>query len=158
MKFFSATAAMMLAASAFSAFAEATHTRRLEFSKGKTHSMVVGHVAGSDTVVYKLNARAGQMLKVSMEADKGSADFNIYIPGRGPGDAALFTSATGGRTYTGQLDKTGDHIITVFLNGIAPAGRTAARAACLRRVRASAASGASDSASRAALSSVMIKA
>jgi hypothetical protein len=116
MRFHSAIAALLIATSATSALADATHTKRLEFSKGKTHAMVVGHVAGSDTVIYKLNARAGQMLKVSMEADKGSADFNIYIPGRGPGDAALFTSATGGRTYTGQLYKNGDHIIAVFLN------------------------------------------
>ncbi|MFN0128698.1 MAG: hypothetical protein ACKV19_18665 [Verrucomicrobiales bacterium] len=116
MKFFSATVGIMLAASAISAHAEATHTNRLAFPKGRSQTMAAGHVTGRDTIVYKLNAKAGQMLKVSMETDKESADFNIYIPGRGPGDAALFTSATGGRSYTGQLYKTGDHSITVFLN------------------------------------------
>jgi hypothetical protein len=67
-------------------------------------------------VLYKLNAKNGQFLKASLTTDNESADFNIYIPGRGPGDEALFTSATGGREYLGQLYKTGDHSITVFLN------------------------------------------
>ena len=111
-----AAAAIVLAATASSSFAEESHTKRIEFPKGKSHTMVAGHVTGSSTIVYKLNAKEGQFLKLSMETDKSSADFNIYIPGRGPGDEALFTSATGGRSYTGQLYKTGDHTITVFLN------------------------------------------
>lgn len=35
---------------------------------------------------------------------------------RGPGDEALFNSLSGGRDYLGQLYKTGDHTIDVFLN------------------------------------------
>lgn len=109
-------AATVLMAAAFPAFADEVRSERIQFPKGKSQTTVTGKITGGDSVVYKLNAKEGQFLKVSMETDKESADFNIYIPGRGPGDEALFTSATGGRAYTGQLYKTGDHSISVFLN------------------------------------------
>lgn len=104
------------AALSFAAIAGETHTHRIGFAAGKSSATITGKVSGRDTVLYKLNARDGQFLKVSMKPDNESADFNIYIPGRGPGDEALFISATGGRDYTGQLYKNGDHSITVFLN------------------------------------------
>jgi hypothetical protein len=42
-----------------------------------------------------------RFFRASLRPDSQSADFNIYIPGLGPGDEALFTSATGGREYVG---------------------------------------------------------
>lgn len=116
MNFFPLAAALVLTVSAISSLAEEAHSKRIEFPKGKSHTMVTGDVVGRGTAVYTVKAKAGQFLKLSMETDKSSADFNVYIPGRGPGDEALFTSATGGRSFTGKLDKTGDHTITVFLN------------------------------------------
>jgi len=96
--------------------ADDTKTERIQFPKGKSHTTVTGKITGNESIVYKLNAKDGQFLNVSMETDKESADFNIYIPGRGPGDEALFASAQASRSYTGQLYKTGDHSISVFLN------------------------------------------
>ncbi len=96
--------------------ADETKTTRIQFPKGKTQTTVTGKITGNESIVYKLNAKDGQFLKVTMETDKESADFNIYIPGRGPGDEALFASAQASRSYTGQLYKTGDHSISVFLN------------------------------------------
>lgn len=78
--------------------------------------MVTGKISGYDEIVYELGARKGQFLTVSLRPDNQSADFNLYIPGRGPGDEALFSSATGGREYTGQLFEDGVHSISVFLN------------------------------------------
>ncbi len=91
---------------------------RVQFKPGTDSTTIRGTVKGDDFVVYKLNARDGQFLTVSMTTDNESSDFNIYIPGRGPGDEALFASAqsSAGRQYTGQLYKTGDHSISVFLN------------------------------------------
>ena len=96
--------------------ADQTTTHRVQFEKGKSSATLTGKVSGRDTVLYKLNAKNGQFLKVSFKPDNESADYNIYIPGRGPGDEALHISATGGRDYLGQLYKTGDHTISVFLN------------------------------------------
>lgn len=91
---------------------------RVQFKPETDSTTIRGTVKGDDFVVYKLNARDGQFLTVSMTTDNESSDFNIYIPGRGPGDEALFASAqsSAGRQYTGQLYKTGDHSISVFLN------------------------------------------
>lgn len=84
-------------ASALPASADETRTEVVKFEAGKSSAVISGKVTGRDSVVYKLNARDGQFLKVSLRPDKESADFNVYIPGRKPGDEALFTSATGGR-------------------------------------------------------------
>lgn len=91
---------------------------RVQFKPGTDSATIRGTVKGDDYAVFKLNARDGQFLTVSMTTDNESSDFNIYIPGRGPGDEALFASAmsTNGSQYTGQLYKTGDHSISVFLN------------------------------------------
>jgi hypothetical protein len=94
---------------------EKNHTHRIQFDAGKSSATVTGKVSGHDDVLYKLNAKEGQFLKVSLKPDNKSANFNIYIPGRGPGDEALFTSDVGGLDYTGQLYKTGDHTIAVYL-------------------------------------------
>ncbi len=58
MKFFRFFAAILLAASADPSFARETHTKRIEFPKGNSHTMVTGHVAGTDFVSHKLNARS----------------------------------------------------------------------------------------------------
>ena len=98
------------------AAADETRTEVVKFERGKSSAVITGKITGHESVIYKLNAKDGQYLMVSLRPDNQSADFNIYIPGRNPGDEALFTSATGGREYLGQLDKTGDHSISVFLN------------------------------------------
>jgi hypothetical protein len=98
--------------------ADETRTERVKFEAGKTSGVISSKITGRESVVYKLNARDGQFLDVRLESDNESTDFNIYIPGRGPGDEALFASAMGdgSRHYLGQLYKTGDHSISVFMN------------------------------------------
>lgn len=99
------------------ASAEEARAEVVKFEKGKSSTVISGKIAGRESVVYRLNAGDGQWLKVSLVTDSESLDFNIYIPGRGPGDEALFASAMAeGRQYLGQLYKTGDHSISVFLN------------------------------------------
>lgn len=98
------------------ASADETRTKVVKFERGRSSTVITDKITGHESVVFKLNARDKQFLKISLRPDNQSADFNIYIPGRGPGDEALFTSTTGGREYTGQLYKTGDHSISVFLN------------------------------------------
>ena len=88
---------------------------RVKFQPGADHATVASVVKGRGEVLYKLDARSGQFLTVDLKPENPSANYNIYIPGRGPGDEALFTSATGGNHYTGQLYKDGDHTISVFL-------------------------------------------
>jgi hypothetical protein len=98
------------------ALADQTTTHRVQFAAGKSSTTLTGKVSGRETVLYKINAKNGQFLNVTFKPDKESAGYNIYIPGRGPGDEALHISEAGGRDYLGSLYKTGDHTISVFLN------------------------------------------
>jgi len=98
------------------ALAEEGASQRIQFERGASQATVSGKLSGREDVVYKLNARDGQFLQVRMLPGVKGADFNIYIPGRGPGEEALYSSSTGGREYLGQLYKTGEHSIMVFQN------------------------------------------
>lgn len=89
---------------------------RVQFQPGTDSAEIADKISGGESVLYKLNAKDGQFLSVSLRPDNLSANYNIYIPGRGPGDEALFVSAVGGHEYVGQLYKTGDHTVSVFLN------------------------------------------
>lgn len=91
-------------------------TKRIEFERGKSEAIVSGKISGRDDVLYKLNARDGQFLLVEMLPGVKGADFNIFIPSRGPGEEALYNSSTGGRKYLGQLYKSGNHSILVYQN------------------------------------------
>ena len=109
-------AALVFPLLAGSVLADKAATERIQFESGRSEQIVSGKITGRDSVLYKLNARDGQWLEVRMLPGVKGADFNIYIPGRGPGDEALFNSLTGDRKYVGQLYKTGDHSIDLFLN------------------------------------------
>lgn len=98
-----------------SSFAEETRTETVTFAKGYDSAVVTGKITAEESVLYELNAREGQFLTVSLRPDNKSANFNIYIPGKGPGEDALFASAAGGTEYTGQLYKSGVHTVSVFL-------------------------------------------
>lgn len=99
-----------------SVVADEVRTERVQFARGSDHAKLSGRITGRDSIVYKLGARDGQFLKVLFRSANNSANFNIYVPGKGPGDEALYVSDTGGRSYYGQLYKDGDHSISVFLN------------------------------------------
>jgi hypothetical protein len=121
-----AAAAAIALAAPVAVQASDAKTVRVQFNPGATGTIVSGQITGDEYVLYKLGAREGQFLSVYLNTDNESADYNIYIPGRGPGDEALFTSAEGGREYRGQLYVTGDHTVSVFLNrNAARQGQTA---------------------------------
>lgn len=99
------------------ALASDARTEHVKFPHGSTNTSISDRIQGNEYVVYKLRAKNGQFLKVSLEPDNQNTDFNIYIPGRGPGDEALYNSEMGGkREYYGQLYKDGEHSISVFQN------------------------------------------
>ena len=88
-------------------------THQVHFDKGTTGTTVKGHVKGYDTVNYKLGAKADQSMRVSLESRK--AYFNIFEPGKGAGDGAMFISSRDGASYVGTLPKNGTYTIQVFL-------------------------------------------
>ena len=107
------TAAVGLALLAIPAMAkDAVLTKQVHFDKGTTGTTAKGHVKGHDTVLYKLGAKAGQSMNVSIKS--GQAHFNVYAPGKSQGDAAIFVGEPG-IPYTGTLPANGTYTISVYL-------------------------------------------
>jgi len=52
-------------------------------------------------------------MRVSLESKK--ANMNIFEPGTGPGDTAIYRGSVEGRNYTGTSAKSGTYTIQVFL-------------------------------------------
>ena len=88
-------------------------THQVHFDKSTTGTTLKGHVKGYDTVNYKLGAKEGQSMRVSLESKK--AFINIFEPGKGPGDGAIFIGSSAGESYVGTLAKSGTYTIQVYL-------------------------------------------
>ena len=88
-------------------------THQVHFAKGTTGSTIKGHVKGYDIVNYKLGAKAGQSMHVSLRSKK--AFMNIFEPGKGAGDGAMFGGSTEGGKYRGVQPESGTYTIQVFL-------------------------------------------
>ena len=88
-------------------------THQVHFDKGTTGSTVKGQVKGYDTVNYTLGAKEGQTMRISLESKK--AYINIFEPGKGVGDTAMFIGSIKGQSYTGNLAKSGTYTIQVYL-------------------------------------------
>jgi membrane-bound inhibitor of C-type lysozyme len=88
-------------------------TERVQFRPGTTSSTVQGSVTGYAGVDYVLNARAGQVMNVSMASDNSSNYFNILPPGST--DEAMFVGSSQGNQFEGELPASGDYKIRVYL-------------------------------------------
>ena len=87
-------------------------THQVHFDKGTNGTTVKGSVKGYDSVLYKLAAKAGQSMRVSI--DSKHANFNLYAPGKGLGDQAIFVGEPT-IPYTGVLPTDGTYTIAVYL-------------------------------------------
>ena len=87
-------------------------THQVHFKKGTNGATMKASVKGYDTVQYKLGAKAGQKMHVSI--DSKHANFNVYAPGKGLGDQGLFMGEPG-IPYNGVLPQSGIYTIAVYL-------------------------------------------
>ena len=87
-------------------------THQVHFDKGKSGTTVKGSVKGYDSVLYTLGAKAGQTMQVSI--DSKHANFNVYAPGKGLGDEAIFVGEPT-IPYKGVLSQNGTYTIAVYL-------------------------------------------
>ncbi|MFC6632122.1 DNA breaking-rejoining protein [Microbulbifer taiwanensis] len=74
-----------------------------------------GTIRGNDTATYRLGATAGQHLHVLLQTDNASNYFNIYAPGKDPGEEALFTGSVDGNSYSAIVPADGLYTVQVFL-------------------------------------------
>jgi hypothetical protein len=113
--------------------AQDIRTERVSFPAGASGTAIKGNITGRESVSYVLGASAGQTMSVRLSSVNTSAYFNVYAPGRGPGDEALAVSEITGplvpamNRFEGVLPASGDYTVSVYLyRNAARAGETAA--------------------------------
>lgn len=97
------------------AWADESRTETLRFAKGATGTSVTGNITGYNSVNYKVTAKAGQQMEVKLSTGHTATYFNVYAPGSGPGDAAIFIGSTSGNHFTATLPANGTYTIQVFM-------------------------------------------
>jgi hypothetical protein len=85
----------------------------IQFAKGASSATVKGSLKGDKTIDYKLRARAGQTMTVSLKTSNGANYFNVLPPGSQ--DAAIFVGSTSGNDWTGPLEADGEYTVRVYL-------------------------------------------
>lgn len=88
---------------------------QVTFPHGTSGTSIKSSLIGYQGVNYTLNAKAGQSMTVKLKSSNLSNYFNIYAPGKGPGDDAMFIGDISGNSYSGILPSTGTYTIQVFL-------------------------------------------
>ena len=124
MKTLLAAAALALVAFAAESFGQAgIREETIRFGPGESRATVKGSIKGSQTVDYRLRARAGQTMTVALRTTNASAYFNVLPPAS---DEALFVGSTSGTRFAGALPGDGDYTIRVYLmRNAAPRNETA---------------------------------
>jgi hypothetical protein len=91
---------------------------RISFAAGASSATVKGSISGDKIVDYKLGAKAGQTMSVTLKTSNPSSYFNVLPPGS---ESAVFIGSTSGNEWTGTLAADGEYTVRVYLM------RTAAR-------------------------------
>jgi hypothetical protein len=90
----------------------AIRTQTVQFAKGATSAQLRGSIKGDASVDYKIDARAGQTLAITMKPSNASSYFNINPPGS---DIAMFVGSTSGAAATMVLPDDGVYVVRVYL-------------------------------------------
>jgi hypothetical protein len=96
-------------------------TEEVRFPAGASGTTIKGTITGRESVSYVLGAKARQTMTVALDSANTSIYFNVYAPGKGPGDEALAVSEITGpmvpdmNRFEGVLPADGNYIISVYL-------------------------------------------
>ncbi|HUM91942.1 MAG TPA: hypothetical protein PLM32_11285, partial [Candidatus Competibacter sp.] len=86
---------------------------RVQFPRGASSTTLQGTIQGQEIIAYKLGARAGQRMTVTLTTDNAGNYFNLLAPGET--DVAFFVGSTEGNRFEGNLAKSGEQTIRVYL-------------------------------------------
>lgn len=105
-----------------SAFAQNdVRTEQVRFAAGTSGTTINDTIQGYESVLYRIGAEAGQRMKVRLEPSNTATYFNVYAPGRGPGDEALVNSQFVGpmtpdlNIFDGVLPISGEYTVSVYM-------------------------------------------
>lgn len=71
-------------------------------------------ITADESVMYRLRPKEGQNLRVRLTPDNNHTDFIVYAPGKWPGEVLHDSETTGTYEYSGRVNKTGPHAVSVF--------------------------------------------
>ena len=97
------------------AMSDEVRTETLQFAKGATGTSVSDNITGYNAIHYKVTARAGQRMAVQLSTRHLATYFNVFAPGTGPGDAAIFIGSTKGDRFVTTLKESGTYTIQVYM-------------------------------------------
>lgn len=96
-----------------SSFAETPiQVKPVHFTKETSSATMQGSIKGYQIIDYKLNARSGQSMEVSLKTNNNANYFNVLPPGS---EIALFVGSTSGNQWKGTLPADGDYVVRVYL-------------------------------------------
>jgi hypothetical protein len=93
--------------------ADGIESRPLQFAKGTSSATVKGSLKGDKTIDYKVRAKAGQSMSVTLKTSNAANYFNVLPPDSK--DVAIFIGSTGGSEWSGPLPADGEYTIRVYL-------------------------------------------
>lgn len=89
-------------------------TRKISFPAGSNSTTIKSTIKGEQTIDYKVNAREGQEMQVSLKTSNNANYFNILAPGSV--DEAIFIGSNEStNSFGGTLSVSGDYTIRVYL-------------------------------------------
>jgi hypothetical protein len=120
---FALGAAMALAAAGAGA---AQQSVPVTFARGQSAATLNGTLKGDQDRNYTIDARAGQTLTVTLKAQRGSAEMNVWAPGN---DTAISLGASDPYRFSTVLPTTGRYRVQVYqMRAAARRGATASYA------------------------------
>jgi len=105
--------ALALAVAGASLAADGIQSKPLHFAKGANSATVKGSIQGQQTIDYKLRAKAGQTMKVSLKSGNPGLAFNVLPPGSK--DVAI-EGAIGLQDWSGTLPADGEYTVRTYLD------------------------------------------
>ena len=86
----------------------------LQFARGANSAEVSGSITGRDDNRYRIRAKEGQTIKITLKPKRPTTYFNVNPPGS---DQSIFVGSNEGNVYEGRLAASGVYEIVVYQMG-----------------------------------------
>jgi hypothetical protein len=86
----------------------------VQFARGASSATVSGSITGRDDNRYRVRAKEGQTIKVTLTPQRPTTYFNVNPPGS---DQSIFVGSNDGTVYEGRLPASGVYEIVVYQLG-----------------------------------------
>lgn len=96
-------------------------SERVAFAPGMSSTTINDRITGYESVLYRIGAEGGQTMSIELRSANTATYFNVYEPGRGPGDTALAVSGQTGplvpnlNRFKALLHTSGVYTISVYM-------------------------------------------